>query len=203
MKRNKEDELYSRIIRRDDVALYNFYKEHRQTLYHFILRQIKEKADAEEILQDAFLGFIESLRDFRGQSSMKTFLFSIAKNKIIDKLRRRKIKKILFSSLPKGFVESLSTILLDDEIDRRYITNKIDSIFNKLPNDYATVLRLKYKEGYKVQEIAQKVKLSFKATESLIFRARKAFVIAYNQHEEQGISPNKTQTARSLLTNPQ
>ena len=154
MKQYKEDELYARIIRRDEVALYNFYKTHRQPLYNFILRQIKDKADAEEILQDAFLGFIESLRDFRWQSTMKTFLFSIAKNKIIDKLRRRKLKKILFSSLPKGFVESLSTILLDDEIDRKFVSQKIDNILQKLPNDYATVLRLKYKEGYKVQEIA-------------------------------------------------
>jgi len=45
-----------------------------------------------------------------------------------------------------------------------------------LPNDYQFVLRLKYIEGERVNNIAKKLSLGFKATESLLFRARKAFI---------------------------
>lgn len=190
----KDKKIIDKIKNKNEKALFLFYKEYKKSLYSFILRSIKDCEDAEEILQDTFFSFIEALRDFRGQSSLKTFLYSIAKNKIIDKIRKKKIKKLLFSHLPQGFVESLSSILMDDEIDKKMLARNIETVFNKLPNDYATVLRLKYREGYKVAEIAEKIKLSFKATESLIFRARKAFLVAYETHERQTLSPIKTAT---------
>ncbi len=184
----KDISIIEKIKKRDEKALFLFYQEYKKPLYNFILRSIKDKDDADEILQDSFFSFIEALRDFRGQSSLKTFLYSIAKNKVIDKIRKKKIKRLLFSHLPQGLIESMASILMDDELDKKILAKNIESVFSKLPNDYATVLRLKYKEGYKVAEIAELVKLSFKATESLIFRARKAFLIAYQTHERQTLS---------------
>ena len=176
------------IIKRDEKTLLQFYTEHKKPLFQFILRHLDNVHDAEEVLQDSFLAFVEALRDFRGQSSLKTFLFSIAKNKTVDKLRKKKLKQMLFSYIPAPIVESLAHVFLDDEIDKKQLIEKIDSVFGKLPHDYALVLRLKYTEGYKVAEIASKIKLSFKATESLIFRARKAFIIAYKTHDRHSIS---------------
>jgi len=191
----KDKELISKIINRDEKALYSFYREFKKPLLNFILRTIKDKQDAEEVLQDSFFSFIESLRDFRGQSSLKTFLFSIAKFKTIDKLRKKQLKRILFSHLPEYFVESLASVVLDETLDKKYVTEEIEKAFNKLPHDYALALRLKYKEGFKVAEIAKKIPLSFKATESLIFRARKAFVAAYaNSYEGQNIYKSQKKT---------
>ncbi|MFN6992559.1 MAG: RNA polymerase sigma factor, partial [Fervidobacterium sp.] len=113
---------------------------------------------------DVFLDFIESLRDFRGQCSLKTFLFTIARNKVIDIIRKKKIKKILFSALSPHVVEGLKTIFLDEEIEKKELAAKIKKVFKKLPNDYQLVLRLKYVEGEKVKSIAHKLSLGFKAT---------------------------------------
>jgi len=49
-----------------------------------------------------------------------------------------------------------------------------------LPNDYQVILRLKYMEGIKIKEIAGILKMNFKATESLLFRARKNFIKIFN-----------------------
>lgn len=168
------------IMERDEKVLFEFYNKHKKPLLQYIFKHLNHQQDSEEVLQDSFLAFIESLRDFRGQSSLKTFLYSIAKNKTVDKIRKKKLKRILFSYMPQGVVESLAHVLLDDELDKKQLVQKIDATLHKLPNDYALVLRLKYREGYKVAQIAKKIKLSFKATESLIFRARKAFVAEYN-----------------------
>lgn len=184
----KDKKLIEKIINKNERAFFEFYQENKNSLFNFIYRQIQNREDAEEVLQDSFLAFIDGLRDFRGQSSLKTFLFSIAKHKTISKLRRKKIKKILFSYLPKNLIESLASVLLEDEIDRQFLVKKIDKIFKKLPNDYALVLRLKYKEGYKVAEVAKRLKLSFSATESLIFRARQAFIKLYALYDRQNLS---------------
>lgn len=181
MKSNSEHELINKIINKDERVLLDIYRGYHKPLLNFVNRQIKDKYTAEEIIQDTFLDFIEGLRDFHFQSSIKTFLFSIARNKTIDYMRKKKLKKILFSTLPPYFVESLKTVFIDDTIEKKELSTKIKKTLEKLPNDYRFVLRLKYIEGEKVDIISQKLNLKFKATESLLFRARKAFVKLFNK----------------------
>lgn len=174
---NREDkEFIEGIIRRDDKILLDFYRKFNPSIFHFVHRQLQERNLAEEITQDIFLDFIEGIRDFHGDCSLKTYLFSIARNKVVDVIRKKKIKKILFSALPANIVEGLKTVLIDEEVEKKELAAKMKKVFNKLPNDYELVLRLKYIEGEKVKSIAQKLSLGFKATESLIFRARRAFI---------------------------
>ncbi len=172
----KDRELLQKLIKRDEKTLLNFYRQFNLAVFNFVYHQLGNKHLAEEVTQDVFLDFIESLRDFRGQCSLNTYLFTIARNKTIDVIRKKKLKKILFSTLPFYIVEGLKTILIDEEIEKKELAAKIKKVFQRLPNDYQLVLRLKYIEGEKVKKIAQKLSLGFKATESLIFRARKAFI---------------------------
>lgn len=176
MKPDHDKALIEQIIRRDEKALFKIYGQYHNQLFNFINKQLKDAAKAEEVTQDVFLDFIESLRDFQYQCSLKTYLFSIARNKVIDVIRKKKMKRILFSSMPSYLVESLASVVFDDELEKKELSAKILNVFEKLPNDYRLVLRLKYLEGAKVKTIADKLSLGFKATESLIYRARKAFI---------------------------
>ena len=143
-------------------------------------KQLNDAAKSEEFIQDIFYDFIESLRDFQYQCSLKTYLFSIARNKVIDTIRKKKIKKILFSSMPAYILEGLTAVVFDDGLEKKELSTKIKHVFDHLPNDYKMVLRLKYIEGAKVKTIANKLSLGFKATESLIYRARKAFIKVFH-----------------------
>ena len=175
-----EKKLIQRIINKDEKAFLELYKMHRKKVFNFICRRLKDYPLAEEITQDVFFDLLESLRDFRYESSLKTLIFSIAKYKTIDAIRGKRMKKILFSALPEHLIESLRTVLLDEEIEKNELKEKIQRVFARLPNDYRQILRLKYIEGEKVQQIANRLALNFKATESLLFRARKAFVTVFN-----------------------
>ncbi len=176
MKFSNDKTIVTALINRDEIALKRFYQAYHRILFQFIHHQIDDVHLCEELAQDTLIDFFESLRDFRFQCSLKTYLFTIAQHKTIDLIRKKKIKKILFSALPIHIVEGLKTIFIDDEVERRELEEQINKVFSRLPNDYQVVLRLKYIEGDKVQTIAQKLALKFKATESLIFRARKAFI---------------------------
>ncbi len=180
---NKDKELIRRIYRRDEKTLLDFYHTYHQQVFHYVKRQMHDYQLAEEITQDVFFDFIEKVRDFHFESSVKTYLFSIAKFKIIDTIRRKKVKKILFSALPSYVVEGLRTIFIEDELDQKELQKKLHKVFDKLPNEYRLVLRLKYIEEEKVKSIAKKMSLGFKATESLIFRARKAFIKLFHATE--------------------
>ncbi len=183
----EERKLIDNIINKDEKSLLKVYKLYRNYVFRFIYRRLKDKSLAEELTQDVFLDFIESLRSFRGDASLKTFIFSIARNKVIDEIRKKRINKVLFSALPTFIVEGLTTFLLDEEIEKRQLQEKIKLVFERLPNDYRMVLRLKYVDEQRVKEIAKKMSLSFKATESLIFRARKAFIKIFSSYENSSI----------------
>jgi RNA polymerase sigma-70 factor (ECF subfamily) len=179
--REAELQIVERIVNRDEAAFMSFVKEHEKGLYNYVFRQLKDPAKSEEIVQDVFVDFLEALRNFNGQSSLKTYLYSIAKYKVIDDIRRKKIKKVIFSALPAHFVESLSPVVMDEHVEKKEVAEKIQRVISKLPHDYQVILRLKYMDGERVKEISDKLSLTFKATESLLFRARKAFTTLFSQ----------------------
>jgi RNA polymerase sigma-70 factor (ECF subfamily) len=149
-------------------------------VHGYVAKRISQPAIAEEITQEIFISFLERLRDFRFQSSVKTFIYAIARNKVVDYYRKKKIKSILFSRLPTFVVERLSPVFMEDEIDKQELQQKLSNTFAKLPHDYELVLRLKYIEEQSVKDIAAQLTKTRKSTESLIYRARHAFMQVFS-----------------------
>lgn len=174
-----EKEVVTGILRKDEKVLRKFYDGHHEAVYRFIFRQMGKQDISEELTQDVFLDFIEGLRDFRGEAKLKTYLFTIARNKVADAIKKKKLKRILFSALPRYVVENIMGVFVDDEVERRDLSQRIERVIDSLPNDYRIIIRLKYVDGVRVKDIARRMAISFKATESLLFRARKAFIKAF------------------------
>jgi len=172
---NDERLLIQKLIQNDEKALYFFYHTFQPLVFHFLRAKLPEHT-AEEIAHDVLLDFIEELRDFRGDASIRTFLCCMARNKMVDFFRKKKIKSVLFSSLPVWIVENIASYFLNDDLEKKELAVKIKNVFMRLPNEYQLILRLKYVEGEKVKMIAQKLSVSLKGAESKLFRARHAFV---------------------------
>ncbi|MCX7996172.1 MAG: RNA polymerase sigma factor [Patescibacteria group bacterium] len=178
---NDEKSLVKRILAKDEQAFLLFVRANETNLFHYVYRQINDRDAAEEIVQDVFVDFLEALRSFHFQCSLKTYLFSIAKFKVIDAIRKKKIKKVIFSALPDYVVEGLSPVIIDDTLEKKELADKIHAVIAALPHEYQVILRLKYVDEVRVKAIAERLSLTFKATESLLFRARKAFIKLFHQ----------------------
>lgn len=176
---DEEKQLLERIQQKDEKAITYLYRQYSKVLTKYFLRRFKDYEVAEELMQDVFFDFIESLHLFRQESSIKTFLFSIARNKFIDQIRKKKIKTIVFSLFPPHIVEGLKTVLFDQELERKEVEEKIRKTFDQLPSDYQLILKLKYLEGERVKKIAGRLAIGLKAAESLLFRARQEFIKIY------------------------
>jgi RNA polymerase sigma-70 factor (ECF subfamily) len=136
--------------------------------------------DAEEIFQDTLLAFLEALRDFQGECAITTFLYSIGRHKIIDYYRKKKIRHLVFSQAP--FLEELVSPILnpEEELDAVMLKEKLKQVFSHILPRYALVLKLKYIDDFSVWDIANRHAWSLKKTESLLSRARKAFIKEYS-----------------------
>jgi len=170
-----DKKLVEKILQNNPQAIKSFYSQNQEKLTNFVKRKIDNPQDVEEIVQDSFWATLNSLPTFKFQSSLSTFLFSIAKREIADYYRKRRIKTILLSRFP--FLETLASKALgpEEETLKKELKEEILKVLKKLPQRYQKLLRLKYLEEYSIKEIALKLATTPKAIESALSRARKKY----------------------------
>jgi RNA polymerase sigma-70 factor, ECF subfamily len=87
---NSSDEnLVERIARRDQLAMRALYARHSTRVYRFILRLVRDRVVAEDILSDVFLEIWRHASRFEGRASVSTWILAIARFKALSQLRRR------------------------------------------------------------------------------------------------------------------
>ncbi|MHC4640407.1 MAG: RNA polymerase sigma factor [Planctomycetota bacterium] len=69
-------------------------EEYEGRLLNFATARLPQRADAEDIVQDAFVSFVKGLDKFRGETSLETYLFIILRNKIFDRYRSRRSRSV-------------------------------------------------------------------------------------------------------------
>jgi len=144
-------------------------------LKNYIFKKVHHNQEAEEIFERVLVSATDSLSLFKGHSSFSTWLCAIANHEIADFYRKKKIKTFLFSHFP--FLENLAFEALapDEKFEKEELRKEVRKVLNALKEGYQEVLRLKYIEGISVNQIAKKLRITFKAAESRLSRARESF----------------------------
>jgi RNA polymerase sigma-70 factor, ECF subfamily len=177
--------LAKRIMDGDESALADFYKRHADSLYGYIFHQLDgERCDAEEIWQDTFMAALNALPDFRGECRLFTWVCAIGRRKVADHFRRTGKPVISLEDFrAPGDARLLDKAPLPEEILLSGVTRvEVIDILQELPEEYARALVARYVDERSVEEIARLLKKSYKAAESLLSRARKAFQDAFAQN---------------------
>lgn len=175
----KDEKLYRRLKEGDKRAFRWFYKETRPKLLAWVLKRVKNKADAEEIVQDSYLSFLDSLPLFAGKASLWTFLVAISRHETADYWRKKYAKRAI-QTIP--FMDQVYT----EKLYSAKRTGKVISkVYRQLLPEQRQILEWKYEEELPVEEIANRLKISLKAAESRLFRARQAFQLVYLEIEGQ------------------
>src|SRR5271154_571159 len=93
-RRTERTETEAGLIQRaqvgDEEAFATLYTLHKKRVYSVCLQMTRDVADAEDLTQEAFLQLFRSVNSFRGDSAFSTWLYRIAVNTVLMKLRRRK-----------------------------------------------------------------------------------------------------------------
>lgn len=149
--------LLQQIGNRDELAFNQFYDRYRRLVYSLLLRILGDVGAAEDALIDVFCRVWNQAGDYRPQvSSAKTWLFSIARHRGIDQLRRRKSHPD--QNLCLWDDDALTG--LDDgrdmelEIQQRDMRRKICLALRELPLEQRQALALAYFKGYSHSQIA-------------------------------------------------
>lgn len=170
-----ERSLIQRAQGGDDQAFAELFQLHKKRVYSVCLLMTKDVAEAEDLTQEAFLQVFRTIGTFRGESAFSTWLYRIAVNTVLMKLRRQKSKAAFSLSEP---VSAESPNLAHDlgEKDPR-LSGTIDRIallraIESLPEGCRTVFMLHEVEGYQHHEIASLLSCSIGNSKSQLHKAK-------------------------------
>jgi RNA polymerase sigma factor (sigma-70 family) len=147
-------------------AQFELYKLYERAMYSAALRIVNDDAEAEDVLQEAFLEAFTRIADFRGDTTFGLWLKKIIINKSINCLRKRKAEFI-----------SLDGIEVAEEAgnDHEAVEWKVEEIKNavkQLADGYRVVLTLYLFEGYDHEEISHILKISEVTSRSQLMRGK-------------------------------
>jgi RNA polymerase sigma-70 factor (ECF subfamily) len=141
------------------------------------MKMCRDPEDASDVLQDTLLAMARSVRDFRGSSSISTWLFSIARSFCIKKKRRSKFAPEPERSLETG--APLETAQLadpgrgpDEVLAGKEVQQALEEAIGALDPMYREVLLLRDVEGLSAAEVAEVLGVSVQAVKSRLHRAR-------------------------------
>lgn len=146
-------------------------------LYNFAFLRVHRSEIAEDLVQDTFLQAIRSIGSFKGQSSEKTWLISILKNKIIDYYRKKSTQnELAFSGFASdddnshffdndghwkdNTAPSYWDIQLGDDLEKREFTGFLQRCLSKLPEMWRAVFALKNVDELNSEEICKELQIS-------------------------------------------
>ena len=144
------------------------------TCYRFLL----DKEDAEDISQDVFVEVYQSIHSFRGESKISTWIYRIATTKCLDEIKRHNRKKRISSIGKLLHLDDVANWIAggtmpDTDLETSDTNTAINNVLNQLPDNQRIAFTLSKIDGFSNQEIAEIMKTTTIAVESLIYRAKK------------------------------
>lgn len=164
--------MSSNEIRDDDRPDFpTVYREFHQKVHRYLTRLVGP-TDADDLTQDVFAKVSQALPQFRGESSLSTWIYRIATNTAYDRLRNRSGRGTREASLDDHAAVEDQAPGIEQSLVRREMNDCISGFVAQLPASYRSVLILSEQEELTNQEIADALGLSLDTVKIRLHRAR-------------------------------
>ena len=154
----KSDEELIELCRVDiDRGMSEIISRYSRELYWYIRRVITDHSDTDDILQEVFIKVWKNIYKFKGNSTLKTWIWSIATNEIRYFIRKRKLLSIFIS---KENQDNLDDIISDEMTEFGDIEKKLVKALNSLPVRQKLVFNMRYYEDMSYEEMSKILNVS-------------------------------------------
>ena len=162
---------YRRFLAGEKDAIVEIVSEYSHGLILFLNSITKSTYMSEEIAEDTFCKLLIEKPEYKGKSSFKTWLYTIARNLALRSLKHR--NRFVDSS-----VDEMQELSDEEDTEKDYLKSEqkrqLHKALGKINAEYSQVLYLTYFEGFSNSEAATIMKKSNKQIENLIYRAKAA-----------------------------
>ncbi len=151
------------------LELKQIYEMYKQDVFHYLLSLTHDHILSEDLTSETFLSALKSLPSFRGESDIKTWLFSIARYRWFGYLRKRK-EDLTFNELTENYLKDAMD--LQEMVLNIHQSEMILSLLEKEPKRTKDIILMRI-NGYSFYEIATKYTISESSARVIDFRGKK------------------------------
>jgi len=168
----------------NDLDFHSIYKTFHPKIVRYLAHMVGWR-DAEDLTQEVFVKVNQALKTFRGESQLSTWIYRIATNTALDKLRSPSFlqtgqKSLSGESISEGEIEIIDKDAwtgekapsVETSVIRKEMNECIRGLVEKLPETYRTVVALSELEGFRDDEIAEILEVSIHTAKIRLHRAR-------------------------------
>jgi RNA polymerase sigma-70 factor (ECF subfamily) len=168
---NIETSLIKRAIAGDTNAFAELVNTHQLFLYNLALRAVSNPHEAQDITQETFIRAWKGLKNFRGDSGFRTWLYRIMMNLCYDRYPRLQRDKNNLS-IEEDEMDIPVESVLEQISDQSELTKLIHQQLKSLPEVYRLALSFRYQQDLSYQEISEVMDMPIGTVKTTIFRAK-------------------------------
>src|SRR5258708_28290922 len=178
-----DETLVRKALRGDEHAVATLYDRYSLAMFRYCFYQLGDEKQAEDLMQDAFVEMIHSLKSFSFQGSFKKWLYTIAKRQVLSAIRQK-------YQLPKAILgdwvaASEEADWIDEEKQQAVKEKTIQKLLHRLRPDERKAIELTHLRGYTSREAAA---VTGKTPESIrvsVHRALKKLAHLYDETDSE------------------
>ena len=164
-----DGKLLQRIAGGDKEAFTELYQRLQRPLFGFLVKLVREREMAEEVLNETLLDVWRQAGRFEGKSSVSTWVYSIAHHKAVSRLRR--IREHPLDEAAAEKIEDTAPTA-DMRVEENDTARLLKGMLDKLSFDHREVIQLAYYQEFSVQQIAEVLDLPENTVKTRMFYAR-------------------------------
>jgi RNA polymerase sigma-70 factor (ECF subfamily) len=172
-------ELVRRAMARDETAVRSIIQANNRRLYRLARGILRNDGEAEDVVQETYVRAFTHLENFRGDSSLATWLSRIAMNEALGRLRRQRpnvdIDNMASGALEAQIIQFPHSADVDDpekSMAQREIQHVVEHAIDELPEAFRIVFITRVIEGMNVEETAEILALKPETVKTRLHRAR-------------------------------
>ena len=185
------DQYYINLIVKGNTNAFSILVDrYKDLVYTLTLRMLKNREEAEEVAQDTFIKAFKSLNRFKGDSKFSTWIYRIAYNTSLDRIKKNKkhFNDVAIDEFTENKIQTIDNALSQLESEEK--NQAIQKCVEQLPSDDAFLLTLYYFEDQTLDEISKVIGLTPNNVKVKLYRSRKKLAVIMKQQLEPEIIEN-------------
>lgn len=174
-----DGDLIQATLQGNQTAFSQLIQKHQPAIFLMVHRQLRQREEAEDVVQQVFLKAYQHLEKFRGESKFSTWLYTIALNLVRNHVRQRKLRRMDSLDMPGRTDDSPrpqwpdKAPLPEEVVHHRGELNRVIAALEKLTDPHRAIFTLHYFQHLSLKEVAVTVGRPVGTVKVYLHRARK------------------------------
>ena len=179
-----DDQIINRILEGDTNVFSMLVDRYKDLVFTLALRMVKNREEAEEVSQDTFIKVFKNLNKFKGKSKFSTWIYKVAYNTCLDRLKRikREYNVVAIDEFTEHRVKTIDNAL--QQMEDHENEQQIQKCLHLLPSEDSFLLTLFYFEEQSLEEISKVIGITANNVKVKLYRSRKKLATILKEHLE-------------------